>query len=171
MRSLSVYHLYASSVVSVMQSNLERETVVPGVESTKDSERRSDLVVLKHMVTSHSHLAPTTISLMLQCNQISIYSTVYPSTLLYHRSQTFSSALSPLFTATLSSGSSRAGATHSLINLSTCCGARPMNERGSSRASSSSLIGSKYASFRTRSIRSFSSPSSFTWYAASCDST
>ena len=48
MRSLSVYNLYASNVVSVMQSDLERETVVPGVESTKDSERRSDLVVLKH---------------------------------------------------------------------------------------------------------------------------
>ena len=48
MRSLSVYHLDASSVVSVMQSNLEREIVVPCVESTKDSERRSDLVELKH---------------------------------------------------------------------------------------------------------------------------
>ena len=73
MRSLSVYHLYASSVVSVMQSNLQRETVVPGVESAKDSERRSDLVVLKHGDTTHSSGSNHNFVDVTKCSQTSIY--------------------------------------------------------------------------------------------------
>jgi hypothetical protein len=61
-----------------------------------------------------------------------------------------------------SSLSPNAGDTHSVRNLSTCSGARPMNHRGLSSPSNSSLIGSKYTSFRTRSIKSFSNPNCFT---------
>jgi hypothetical protein len=73
--------------------------------------------------------------------------------------------------ASCNSGPANAGVTQSLTNASTCSGARPTKLAGSRSSSSDALIGSKYASPRTRSIRSFSSPRCLTWCAASWEST
>ena len=81
-------------------------------------------------------------------------------------SQTANSALTPPSIPPRLSSLSKAGLTHSSTNLSTCSGALPTKLFGSRSATRSSLIGSKYGSALTRSIRSFSRPSCLTWWAA-----
>lgn len=64
-----------------------------------------------------------------------------------------------------------AASTSVATNFSTCCGARPMNVLGSSKPSSSAMMGAKNSVRRMRSIRSFDFPCFLTLSDAWCDRT